>query len=110
MCRFIRKLILLILLLTAIVAVAVYGGYYSPVGFINSYSVGESTLLIGRVVEHAEDFYYLEDPSGSTWVNCAGALPAKGTLVIVWSTFSTSAESKAPIPIQNWRVGTFNGN
>lgn len=105
MFRFIRKLFLIILLLAAIVAVAVYGGLYSPVGFINSDSVGENTLLIGRVVGHAEDFYYLEDPSGSTWVNCDGALPAKGTLVIVWSTVSTSAESKAPIPKQNWRVG-----
>jgi hypothetical protein len=109
MFRLIRKLIILLLLLAATVAFLIFRGIYSPVGFIDSASFRDNTLLLGRVVAHAKFYYCIEDPSGSIWVfnESPDDLPPEGSLVLVWSTFSTSAESKAHLPIQIWRVGTF---
>jgi hypothetical protein len=107
MFKFIRKIICLVLVLLTLGGVLIYSGLYTPAGFVSTKSLGNNTLLVGRVVQRSPSYYRLKDASGSTWIFSGDdTAPSINSFVICWCSLRMdSGDTRRPAQI--FRLGTF---
>ncbi len=107
MIRLLRNIIFFVWLTLVCFGLFIYLGFYTPAGFLTSRTLGQNTLLVGRVVQISDDYYCLEDLSGTVWIYDDGKpSPQVDSFIIRWCSVRVDAKDKLR-PSQVFRVGTF---